>query len=322
VLILFDAAKLDNIDFEYQYLHNGGAQPAIRMRLVVVGEVLWDRFPDFARLGGAPLNVAVHLKRLRHDPLLVSAVGTDAPGEEAKKAITAFGLDTTLLQSSDRHPTGYATVRIEVDGDTSFVIERPAAYDAVRLSDESLRQIARWNPGWLYYGTLFASSAPARAVLHQLLNALPNAARFYDVNLRPGFESPELVRELLRTADVVKLNERELRFVRELLELPADPEGFCRAGSDRYQWRAVCVTLGAGGCAMLVNGDYADAPGLQVDVADTVGAGDAFAAAFVHGLVSNWPAARIASFSNRMGAMVAASPGAIPDWTHEDAIHP
>jgi len=82
-------------------------------RALVVGEVLWDRFPDSARLGGAPLNFAVHLKRLGHDPLLVSAVGADAPGEKARSAIASLGLDTTFVQSTDRFKTGSALVRIE-----------------------------------------------------------------------------------------------------------------------------------------------------------------------------------------------------------------
>jgi len=92
-----------------------------------------------------------------------------------------------------------------------------------------------------------------------------------------------------------------------------DPEGFCREGSARYHWRAACVTLGARGCAMLARGDYVQAGGFPVDVADTVGAGDAFAAAFLHGLVANWPVAKIAEFSNRVGAFVASVHGAIPD---------
>ena len=133
------------------------------------------------------------------------------------------------------------------------------------------------------------------------------------MNLRPGFESPELVKELLEHADVVKLNERELQFVHDHLELPLAPEAFCRAGSKRYGWTAACVTFGSRGCAMLVGDDYVISPGVPVQVADPVGAGDAFAAAFVHGLAAKWAAERIAAFANRAGAMVAGTQGAIPD---------
>lgn len=288
-------------------------------RVLVVGEVLWDRFPNSTRLGGAPLNFSVHLNRLKHSPRLVSAIGTDATGVEARRAIHVLDLDASLVQSTSRYRTGSATVHIGSEGQTSFTIERPAAYDGIKLSDGITQQLIEWNPSWLYYGTLFPSYPSSRELLFRLFRTLPHAARFYDLNMRPGFDCPDLIETLLGSAAVVKLNEEELRVVHAFTGLPAEPEAFCRAGVDRYHWRAVCVTLGVRGCAMLVTGDYVEADGFPVDVADTVGAGDAFAAAFLHGLISNWPAAKIAEFSNRIGAFVASIHGAIPDHT-PDAI--
>ena len=284
----------------------------VHARALVVGEVLWDVFPDATRLGGAALNFAAHLKGLGHVPRIVSAVGRDALGDAASAEITSLGLDTTFLQRAERLNTGTAAVRIGPGDRTSFVIERPAAYDAVDISDAVLAQIVRWTPSWCYYGTLFASRAHGRHVLQRLLDALPGARRFCDINLRPGFESRELACDLLHAADVVKVNERELTLVCDWLGLPADAERFCRAGAARFGWQAACVTLGARGCAMLVGDDYVEAAGVTVAVADTVGAGDAFAAAFLHGLIMGWPAATLAAFSNRAGAMVASMPGAIP----------
>ena len=245
-------------------------------------------------------------------PRILSAVGRDALGESATTNIRSLGLDTTFLQSSAQFRTGTASVRLGPGDRTSFDIERPAAYDAVQISDAILAQVVEWNPSWCYYGTLFPSRANGRHVLRRLLDALPHARRFYDLNLRPGFESRELVSDLLHLADVVKLNEHELTLVCDWLGLPADLEPFCRAGAARFGWQAVCVTLGARGCAMLVRDDYVEAPGVPVAVADTVGAGDAFSAAFVHGLVTGWSAPKVAEFSNHMGAMVASVPGAIP----------
>jgi fructokinase len=285
----------------------------IPARALVVGEVLWDVFPDASRLGGAPLNFAAHLRRLGHAPRIVSAVGQDARGETAAAAITSLGLDTTFLQSSDHFRTGTASVSLGTDDATSFAIERPAAYDAVQISDAMLAQIVDWKPSWCYFGTLFPSRANGRHVLRQLLAALPEARRFYDVNLRPGFESRELTCDLLNRADVVKVNERELRQVCDWLGLPADLEGFCRDGAARFDWQAACVTLGARGCVLLAGDEYVEAAGVPVAVADTVGAGDAFAAAFMHGLVAGWPATAIAEFANRTGADVVSARGAIPD---------
>src|SRR5438552_4982230 len=100
-------------------------------RVLLVGEVLWDLFPGGAQLGGAPLNVAAHLARLGHAARLVSAVGDDALGEKARSAIASLGVDTTLLQLTAKYPTGTATVTVTPEGETSFEITRPAAYDAV-----------------------------------------------------------------------------------------------------------------------------------------------------------------------------------------------
>ncbi len=153
----------------------------------------------------------------------------------------------------------------------------------------------------------------------ELLRLVPDAVRFYDLNLRPGFESPPLVRELLEQADVVKMNQDEMCAIHRQLGLPAETRAFCASGAERFGWRAVCVTLGSRGCAILANGQYYEEPGCPIEVADTVGAGDAFAAAFLHGLAARWGIAEIARFANRVGALVASKPGAIPDWTLAEA---
>ena len=311
--------KSDNGNSLNLYLHLTPNNHACQ-RVLVVGEVLWDLFPDSVRLGGAALNFAAHTTRLRHEPLLISAVGSDELGHEALRAITSLGLDTSFLQITERFKTGTASVQLGPCNQTSFVIQRPAAYDAVELSDSKIQQIINWQPDWFYYGTLFPSSPVGKDVLCRLLQALPRARRLYDLHLRAGSDSPDLVSELLRAANVVKLNEEELKFIHEFTGLPAETDGFCRAGIERYGWSAVCVTLGGKGCAMLAGGEYVEAGGHRVDVADTVGAGDAFAAAFMHGISSNWPAAQIAEFSNRVGALVASAHGAIPNWTIEEVV--
>jgi len=289
-------------------------------RVAVLGEVLWDVFEHSRRLGGAPLNFGVHARRLGHPVTLISALGADEPGEQAAEMIAALDLDTRFLQTTSRFPTGAAQVQIGPDGATQFTILRPAAYDAIDLPARDLALLEQCAPRWIYFGTLFASADPGKSVLHQILRALPEAAKFYDLNLRPGSNSPKLVCELLQSANVVKLNEEELQRVHEFSGLPLNIEAFCREGLARYGWQAVGVTLGDRGCAVLAGGNYVEAAVHPVNVVDTVGAGDAFAAAFMHGLSLNWPAAEIASFANRVGALVASRHGAIPDWTLEEAV--
>jgi fructokinase len=279
-------------------------------RVVVLGEVLWDVYENSKRLGGAPLNFGAHVRRLGHDVSLISAVGNDELGAEALKTIASLDLDTSFLQTTSQFPTGVATVRQTSDG-PQFDIARPAAYDAVELSVDLVKQSV---PEWLYYGTLFPSLPHGKRVLDQLLNALTPAMKFYDINLRPGADSPELVRELLRCADIVKLNEEELHLVHEFTGLPNGIEAFCRAGAHRYGWRAVAISLGPRGCAFLTRNEYVEAAAYPVEVVDTVGSGDAFGAALLHGFALMWPAPEIASFANRLGGLVASRYGAIPDW--------
>jgi fructokinase len=287
--------------------------------VAAVGEVLWDVFPDSIRLGGAPLNFGVHARRLGHPVYLVSAVGADDRGRQATREIAALDLDTTFLETSATLPTGTATVELSAER-TSFTIHRPAAYDGMQLAGK-VELLKDKNPDWLYFGTLFASMFEGRAFLDRLLDELDGAVKFYDLNLRPGADSPALVKHLLERADVVKLNEEELSRVHEFCSLPSSIEGFCRDGAARYGWQAVAVTLGARGCALLAHENYVEERGCPVEVADTVGAGDAFAAAFMHGLSLNRPLRDVAAFANRVGALVASRHGAIPDWTLEEAVY-
>ena len=266
------------------------------------------------------MNFAAHAQRLGHAASLISAVGDDSLGEEAKTAIAALGLDTTFLQRTTRFPTGTARVQLGPGDRTRFVIDRPAAYDAVRVSDHELECLIQRAPAWFYYGTLFSSAAEGEAVLRRLLSALPMTTRLYDLNLRPDCHSAALVKQLLAQANVVKLNEEELEAVHEFTKLPKSFESFCREGTRRFGWKAACVTLGSRGCAMLACGEYVEAAGQTVDVVDTVGAGDAFTAAFMHGLTCRWPVAKVATFANRVGALVASRHGAIPDWTIKEAV--
>ena len=289
--------------------------------MVVIGEVLWDVFPDTAcLLGGAPLNFSVHASRLGMHPVLISATGTDELGRRAEEEIRATGLEAGFIRRSSTWPTGTAAVALDGDGQPHFQIVRPAAYDDVVLTENDLMRVAKMEPSWIYYGTLFASRPEGDATLRRLLSALPHATRFYDVNLRPGCDPLNLVSELLAAANVVKLNESEAERVSRHLGLPDSLEAFCREASARFGWRAVCVTLGENGCAMLAGGKFVSARGVPVKVADTVGAGDAFAAAFVYGLSHDWPAGEIATFANRVGALVASRAGAIPEWSILEAV--
>ena len=295
-------------------LHPDNSEVKLPGPIVVIGEVLWDVFPDSFQLGGAPLNFAAHAKRLGHDAILISGLGKDELGGRAAKEIADLGLPTNMLRQSGLYGTGKALVSVDESGQADFEVVRPAAYDDIHLNPAELTALTELRAAWLYYGTLFASRENGMATLREIWNALPQASRFYDINLRAGFDSAEVVSGLLSAADVVKLNESEAQTVSARFGLPRELSAFCRQGAERFGWRSVAVTLGERGCVILDRGEFAFAEGRPVEVADTVGAGDAFSAAFLHGIIEGWPVARIASFANRVGALVASRAGAIPEW--------
>jgi fructokinase len=140
------------------------------------------------------------------------------------------------------------------------------------------------------------------------------------MNLRTGHWNKELIERLSRAATVLKLNDAEAELLFRLTSGTGKfaLEEFCRSWSAQYGVQTICVTLGAEGCAVLQSGVFHRFPGFRVHVADTVGAGDAFAAGFLHGLQAEWAIERTASFANALGAVVASRPGATPDWKTED----
>ena len=288
------------------------------MRILSFGEIIWDIIGAQEFLGGAPLNFALNAARLGHSVSPISAVGADERGARAREMVSARGLDASFLFPVADAPTGTATVQLDENGVAQFVIRHPAAYDFVALDDSDVQRLVNAVPQWLYFGTLFSISEVCRGSLERLAQAVPNAKRFYDVNLRPQHWSAALVRELLSMADVVKLNADEVRELSGVLGFPDDVEGFARACVAEFGSSLVCVTLGENGCSLLLRGQFLTVPGFKVRVADTVGSGDAFAAALLHGLDQEWEPERIGRFANAAGALVASRSGANPDWTVEE----
>jgi fructokinase len=288
-------------------------------RIVSIGEILWDVFPDSERLGGATFNFSVNARRLGQEVIFVSAVGDDQRGHAARLRAASLGLDPDFIQVVPGASTGWVSVGLDSSGQPDFTIHRPAAYDRVVLNEAELARLAAWNPDWIYYGTLHQIEPASRTVTRKLVEALPAARKFYDVNLRRDSYTPELVMQLLSEADAVKLNDSEVAAV-EAMAGSADAalQEFTGAWSQPMGWRAVAVTRGRDGCAVRIGGDYAEVRGHPVTVVDTVGAGDAFAAAFLCGLSQNWSAARTADFANRLGAVVASRAGGLPEWNTAD----
>jgi len=290
------------------------------VNVISIGEVLWDIVGQEEHLGGATFNFSAHLSRLGHRVSFVSAVGKDELGQKVIDNMSRLGLATGYLHTEKDHPTGTASVALASDGQPKFVLHRPAAYDFPELTTSQCGRLFSQPVDWIYFGTLHQMYPQARQLTADLVDRASGARRFYDVNLRSDGYTPELIQELMSRATIVKLNNEEVDAIARMFgSRHGSIEEFCRNYSDRYKWGGVCVTRGSLGCAVFLGGQYLEAPGYPVQVVDTVGAGDAFAAAFVHGIGCGWPTPEIADFANRVGALVASRRGAIPDWTIAEA---
>ena len=279
--------------------------------LLSLGEILWDQYPSRRLLGGAPFNLAAHAARLGFAPYFISAVGNDALGGEALARARELGVDMTYTRRHPQWPTGIVDVRLDSDGHPSYHLRRPSAWEEPSLSACQAQALQALRTQWLVCGTLQQTCPQARAS-RLALGGIPI---FYDVNLRPGFEDPATVDELLRAATVVKCNDAELAWLTRELSLDGDP---AQALLRRYPLTALCVTLGADGCQIHASGDTVHARPPAINTSDTVGAGDAFSAALLHGFTQQWPLDQTARFANALGSLVASRPGAIPDWTREE----
>lgn len=279
-----------------------------------IGELLWDLLPDGPRLGGAPANFAVMAARLGNHAAILSRIGRDELGREAVAQLALLDADASLLQSDPAHETGQVTVAFE-DAEPRYTIHQPAAWDFLELTEPWLQLAGRANA--ICFGSLAQRSPVSRQTIQALLaRTSPVCLRVFDVNLRPPFYSGELLQESLELATVVKMNHVELPQVLELLGLAADV-GSLKLGAERLlrefpTLRLVAVTRGAQGSLLVTRDESHDHPGVPVDVADTIGAGDAFTAAMTHYLLRGATLATLNEAGNRWGAWVASHPGAMP----------
>ena len=292
------------------------------MKIVSIGEVLWDVFGDKEFLGGAPLNFSVTALRLGNSIALLTAVGTDQRGIKALQEIKALGLETEFIETTQERATGTAIVSIDPSENATYMIQRPAAFDCFRANDSQLARLQDLHPDWIYYGTLAQTEESAENFLLRLIRACSRAKRFYDMNLRTGHWNLPLIQRLSELATIIKLNETEAELLFTLTHGSREfhLEEFCRFWASVYGIEIVCVTLGSKGCAVFTEDQLLTFAGVHVSVVDTVGAGDAFAAAFLHGHYLGWSMGRTASFANALGAIVASRSGATPLWSLDECL--
>lgn len=278
--------------------------------VLCVGEVLWDALPAGLFIGGAPFNVACHLRAAGVPVTMVSRVGADQLGDEVLRRATRYGVGTDLMQVDPTLPTGFVRVTVDADGNAAYEIVAPAAWDALSLSDALAERAA--NARAIVFGSLAQRNTVTRGTIERLCAMATGALRVFDVNLRPPYDDPKVVSRSLGHADLVKLNEHELVRLAAWFGLPGSPQQQVAALAARFGCQLVCVTRGSAGAALWRAGQWTEHSGFEVEVRDTVGAGDAFLAVLVAGLLSGTEDRSLLQHANLIGAYVATQFGAVP----------
>ena len=283
-----------------------------------VGELLWDLLPAGPQLGGAPANFAVMAGRLGNHAAILSRIGRDDLGRKAVDILDPLPADTSFLEVDPVHETGKVTVALN-NGQPQFTIHQPSAWDFLELSDEWVQLAER--AAAICFGSLAQRAHESRQTIQTLAaQASASCIRIFDVNLRAPFFSGEVIQESLELATVMKMNDAEVPQVLGLLGLPAVDEsspGHLRLGAERLLMEfptldLVAVTRGGEGSLLVRREEWHEHPGIAVQVADTIGAGDAFTAAMTHYLLRGSDLATLNEAGNRWGGWVASQSGAMP----------
>jgi len=288
-----------------------------------IGELLWDVLPEGPRLGGAPANFTVMAGRLGNHAAILSRIGRDDLGRKAVERLDPLPADTSHLQIDPAHETGRVTVAFE-DGQPHYIIHQPAAWDFAELSDEWVNLAERADA--ICFGSLAQRCLESRQTIQTLAaQTSSDCIRVFDVNLRTPFYSGEVIQESLELATVMKMNDAEVPQVMTLLGLPAG-EGTeaeqLRHGAERLldefpMLNMVAITRGGHGSLLVTREEWNEHPGIPTQVADTIGAGDAFTAALTHYMLRGADLATLNEAGNRWGGWVASQSGAMPALPNE-----
>ncbi len=279
--------------------------------VIGIGEVLWDMLPAGRQIGGAPANFAFHARQLGAEAVIVSAVGDDRLGRELREQLARRGIDTEFIATLPNRSTGTVSVRLDPQGVPEYTIHVGVAWDELEASDD-LEGLAMTADA-VCFGTLAQRMPVSRKTIQWFLSETRDRClRVFDINLRQRFYDASVVDHGLRVARVLKLNDQELPVVRELLQLPQEEDDAITALMEMYDLKAVALTRGAGGSSLVWREGRSDLPAMATKVVDTVGAGDAFTAALVMGMLAGEPLEAVHEHAARIAAEVCAQPGAMP----------
>ena len=279
--------------------------------VIGLGEALWDLLPAGPQLGGAPANFAYHAHALGARAQVITRVGQDDYGREIIRRFVAMGLDGGAVQLDEAAPTGTVTVALSGNGIPEYTIHENVAWDRIAATPEALAAVSVADA--ICFGSLAQRSEASRTAIQQLVAATSaDALRVFDINLRQHFYSREIIEHSLLLANVLKLNDTELPVLARMLGMEGSPRQQIEGLARNFSLRVVALTRGAEGSLLFQGDRWSELPTSQVEVRDTVGAGDAFTAALCLGLLCGMDLDTIHEQASRVAAYVCGCIGATP----------
>ncbi len=277
--------------------------------VVGLGEILWDIFPERKVLGGAPANFAYHVSQFGFNGYAVSAIGNDLLGKEILKSLEEKELNY-LIEQTD-FPTGIVKVQLDGRGIPTYEITENVAWDNIPFTTR-LENLAK-NTTTVCFGSLAQRNEVSRATIHKFLDLMPaDSLKVFDINLRLKYFSKDIITTSLNKASALKINDEEIVKIAEIFELKGTDEELCQQLLDKYKLKFLILTKGTRGSYVLTPYEKSFLATPKVTIADTVGAGDSFTAAFVASYLNGRSIAQSHQLAVEVSAYVCQQHGAMP----------
>lgn len=280
--------------------------------VVGMGEALWDMLPEGKKIGGAPANFAYHVSQFGLPSCVVSAVGNDALGTEILDNLTSKGLNCQIVKVP--YATGTVQVSIDQAGVPQYEIKENVAWDNIPYTSD-LEALAQRTKA-LCFGSLAQRSVVSRSTINRFLDAMPqndDQLIVFDVNLRQGFYNKEILCNSMERCNILKINDEELILVSRMFGYPGiDLQDKCWILLGKYNLRMLILTCGINGSYVFTPGNVSFQPTPKVEVADTVGAGDSFTAAFIASILRGKSVKEAHTLAVQTSAYVCTQKGAMP----------
>ncbi|MCH5218722.1 MAG: carbohydrate kinase [Muribaculaceae bacterium] len=282
------------------------------MKVIGMGEALWDVLPEGKKIGGAPANFAYHIKQFGLDSCAVSAIGDDPLGKELTERFDEKEL--SYLLDVVPYPTGTVLVELDAEGVPQYEIKENVAWDNIPFT-EQLTRLA-YETKAVCFGSLAQRNVVSRETINRFLDAIPeenDPLVVFDINLRQDFYTKEVIQESMKKCNILKINDEELVIVSRLFGYPGiDLENKCWLLLGKYNLKMLILTCGINGSYVFTPGEVSFLPTPKVEVADTVGAGDSFTAAFIANILKGKDVKEAHRIAVDTSAFVCTRNGAMP----------